>query len=494
MSVERQVPAKARTYFDAFVGNPPFMGGSRLTSEAGESYSQWLAQEFAPAKGQTDLCAYFLRRAADLLGTHGAIGFIATNSIAQGDTAASGLRVLLQQGCRIYSANRTVSWPGKAHVVVSIVHVARGTASRSDLPTVLDGRIVRAINDRLEPRSLRQPPVPLTANKGVAGLGVRIDGPGFLIPTATAQLPEQESARRAGVLRPYLGADELNDVGWMRPPEYVIDLHNQDEASARGAWPELFRIAEDMVKPARVARGRGDDWWRFSIPRFYSTYGHHEREVLAAAVYTKHLIWSFVPGSVCLNSKVFVVDVASRAAFAVLQSRVHHTWAWAHSSTLKQDLAYSAQDAFQTFPFPSEDLRASTADVERAGHVLHEARTNYMTVAGVGLTATYNRLKDPRCADAEIERLRELHMSADRAVLAAYGWGDISVPPYALAQSEAERDELVAFEEELIDRLSALNVERAESERLRGVPGKAKRTAVPASGSLFDERTGDDES
>jgi len=98
VSVQRQVeaPTKARTYFDAFIGNPPFMGGSRLTSEAGESYSQWLAFQFAPAKGQTDLCAYFFRRAADLLGTHGATGLIATNSIAQGDTAASGLRVLLQ--------------------------------------------------------------------------------------------------------------------------------------------------------------------------------------------------------------------------------------------------------------------------------------------------------------------------------------------------------------------------------------------------------------
>lgn len=465
-------PPAPRTYFDAFVGNPPFMGGSRLTTEAGEKYTQWLAHQFEPAKGQTDLCAYFFRRAADLLGTHGASGFIATNSIAQGDTAASGLRVLLDQGCRIYWANRTMPWPGKAHVVVSVVHVARGTASRSDLPNVLDGKIVPAINDRLEPRSPRPSPTPLVANKGIAGLGVRIDGPGFLLPAATAELPEHEHARNAGVLRPYVGAEELNDVGWAHAPEYVIDFHDLDEASARTAWPALFRVAEESVKPGRAARGRLDDWWRFSIPRFYVSYGRHDGDVLAAAIYTKHLIWSFVPGAVCLNSKIFVLDTGSRGTFAVLQSRIHQAWAWTNSSTLKQDLAYSAQDAFQTFPFPAE-----TSDVEHTGRELHDERARYMNAAGVGLTVTYNRLKDARCADAPIARLRELHVLLDRAALAAYGWDDIDVPPFTSPTTPTEREAVAAFEEAVLDRLASLNAVRAEQERVRGASDTSKRTS-----------------
>jgi hypothetical protein len=450
------------------------MGGSRLTSEAGERYSQWLARQFEPAKGQTDLCAYFFRRAADLLGTHGASGFVATNSIAQGDTAASGLRVLLEQGCRIYWANRSMSWPGKAHVVVSVVHVSRGAALRPDQPNVLDGRVVAAINDRLEPRAPRPSPVPLSANKGVAGLGVRIDGPGFVLPAETANLPEYACARGAGVLRPYVGAEELNNVGAERAPEYVVDFHDLDEPSARDSWPDLFRLAEEKVKPARVARGRLDDWWRFPIPRFYTSYGRNDREVLAAAIYTKHLIWSFVRGDVCLNSKVFVLNVDSRATFAVLQSRIHDVWAWTNSSTLKQDLAYSAQDAFQTFPFPLEQIRESTVDVERAGRKLDEARAKYMAAEGVGLTVMYNRLKDGRCVDESIERLREVHIALDRAVLAAYGWSGMRVPPYTSPTRDEERGAVATFEEEIVDRLSALNAERAEAERARGARGRTK--------------------
>jgi hypothetical protein len=476
-----------RTYFDAFIGNPPFMGGSRLTTEAGEAYSHWLAQQFEPAKGQTDLCAYFFRRAADLLGTHGASGFVATNTIAQGDTAASGLRVLLEQGCRIYAANRTVPWPGKAHVVVSVVHVARGDISHAALQSVLDGRVVPAINDRLEPKAPRKPPMALNANKGVAGLGVRIDGPGFLVPSESAGLVVHGEARGAGVLRPYVGAEELNDVGWQRPVEHVIDFHDLNEATAREKWPKLFEIVEQRVRPARVARGRPDDWWRFPIPRFYSTYSRGDREVLAAAIYTKHLIWSFVPGNVCLNSKIFIVDTSSRSAFAVLQSRIHEVWAWANSSTLKQDLAYSAQDAFQTFPFPREDVRASLAEVEVLGEHVHLERARYMVSEGVGLTASYNRLKDRRFDDAKIERLRQLHIDMDRAVLAAYGWSDMKVAPYTEPASDRDSEVLTAFREELLDRVSALNAGRAEEERLRCTAGHRVARGASSRRSSFGE-------
>jgi hypothetical protein len=184
--------------------------------------------------------------------------------------------------------------------------------------------------------------------------------------------------------------------------------------------------------------------------------------VLAAAIYTKHLAWSFVPATVCINSKVFVVDVDSREYFAALQSRVHDVWAWANSSTLKRDLAYSAQDAFQTFPFPFErgDHDAKLSDV---GARLHDDRAQYMRDEGVGLTELYNRLRDPRVADARVAHLRTLHVNLDQAVLTAYGWRDVNVPKFACS-SEAERNETRAFSETILERLSRLNADRASAE------------------------------
>ncbi len=465
-------------FMNAFVGNPPFMGGSRLTAERGDKYSSWLSTFYAPAAGQTDLCAYFFRRGAQLIGKHGTIGFIATNSIAQGDTAATGLRTLLREGFRIYFAIRNYVWPGSANVVVSIVHAAVGKAARIADSPVLDGLQVSAINERLEPRNSRPMPMSLESNKGIAGLGIRIDGRGFLLPQHEALRAEFEPARRAGTLRPYVGADELNDVGWQGAPDFVIDLHPYDEASARRDWPMLLGIAEQRVRPERYARSRHDNWWRYAIPKFYVRYGEADSEVLAAGIYTKHLVWSFLPGRVCANSKIFVVDLSSRSILSVLQSRVHVQWAWRNSSTLKQDLAYSAQDAFQTFPFPKPDPRTVLPGLEDIGQRLYDFRAQYMLDGNVGVTMTYNRLSDPSCYDARILELRTLHEEMDRKVLAAYAEGDpagrwleVEVPPFCPTNAD-DKKKLEKFDDAVIDRLFALNAKRAQEEKIRGLDAK----------------------
>ena len=48
-------------------------------------------------------------------------------------------------------------------------------------------------------------------------------------------------------------------------------------------------------------------------------------------------------------------------------------------------------------------------------------------------------------------------------MLNAYGWGDIEVPPYEEPRTPAERDALEAFQDEILDRLFALNAERART-------------------------------
>ncbi len=94
-----------------------------------------------------------------------------------------------------------------------------------------------------------------------------------------------------------------------------------------------------------------------------------------------------------------------------------------------------------------------------------------------GLTTTYNQLKDPACDDPEILALRRLHEDLDHAVLAAYAWPDIPVPAYVTPTTPATRAAQESFEDEIIDRLFALNTTRAEQEQLQGA-GKA--TTSPA--------------
>ena len=162
--------------------------------------------------------------------------------------------------------------------------------------------------------------------------------------------------------------------------------------------------------------------------------------------------------------------------FAVLQSRVHEVWARRLSSSLEDRLRYTATDCFETFPFPASDPSTVVDSLEIIGEDLYETRAKLMIDTDQGLTKTYNALKDPDNVEPRIVELRSLHEDMDRAVLDAYGWSDIEVPPFC-PKTDADRAALQEFEDEVIDRLYVLNAERAaEEERLGLTSKKGKKT------------------
>ena len=123
--------------FDAVVGNPPFAGKNTVIAAHVAGYLHWLKAMHQGSHGNADLVAHFFRRAFSLMRDGGAFGLIATNTIAQGDTRATGLRFICEHGGEIYRARRRVKWPGLAAVVVSVLHVAKSsfpvaTAKRLD--------------------------------------------------------------------------------------------------------------------------------------------------------------------------------------------------------------------------------------------------------------------------------------------------------------------------------------------------------------------------
>jgi hypothetical protein len=186
------------------------------------------------------------------------------------------------------------------------------------------------------------------------------------------------------------------------------------------------------------------------------------------------------------SEQLYVFAISSWTGFVVLQARVHEVWARLLSSSFGTypvpALRYNATDCFETFPFPRPDPRTVIPELEDIGERLYAARAKYMVNEDVGLTITYNRLKDPDHHDARIDELRRLHEDMDRAVLAAYGWSDVSVPPFCLATPE-DHAALEAFLDEVIDRLFVLNAERASKERAQGL-GEAKAGKKGARGKV----------
>ena len=90
---------------------------------------------------------------------------------------------------------------------------------------------------------------------------------------------------------------------------------------------------------------------------------------------------------------------------------------------MKDDLRYTPSDCFETFALAPDYEGKELLD--DAGLEYYEYRATLLVNHNEGLTATYNRFHNPVERNTDIMKLRELHDAMDRAVLEAYGWGDI---------------------------------------------------------------------
>ena len=371
-------------------------------------------------------------------------------------------------------------WPGAASVVVSIVHAARGNPV-GYANVVLDGQSVTVINSRLLPKPERPDPCVLLSNGGMCYMGVTVLGDGF-------RLSEEERENAIGSdpsaeprIWMYVGGEHLNTAPNQESQEWVINLTGYDEVQAR-KYAGLFRRLSTTVKIQRSGTQYDNiPFWEYQRARgeLYAAISELSRCIVTAQT-AKYPLFSFQPPGRVFTAKVFVFPIECHSGLAVLQSRVHRPWAWLMGSTMKEDLSYTALTCFQTFPFPKPDPRTVIPELEAAGQAFYEARARFMVETDQGLTKTYNALKDPNNHESEVAELRRLTEAMDRAVLDAYGWTDLEVPPYC-PTTPAERAAHKAFEDEVIDRLYVLNAERAREEERLGL-GKKKKPAKKSAG------------
>ncbi|MCF3168145.1 SAM-dependent DNA methyltransferase [Streptomyces violaceoruber] len=416
--------------FDAVIGNPPFLGGSKITGSMGINLREWFVYSLASArKGNADLVAYFFLRAHELLSERGALGLIATNTVAQGDTREVGLDMLVADGFTITRAIQSRPWPAaSANLEYAAVWGSRGTVALS-APRVADDVAVRRISALLEPEGrVAGSPVRLTENAGIAHNGCKVLGMGFVLEPDEAAAWIEADPRNKEVLFPYLNGEDLNQRPDGSAPRWVIDFNVRSEEVAKRYELPYQRLLE-QVKPERAKnkeRHRREDWWQFArpAPAMREAIGELS-EVLAIALTSKSVMPVRASANQVFSHALGVFATKSFADQAVLSSSLHQMWAIKYGSGLRNDPRYTPADVFGTFPRPDK------ADgLTEIGRTLDIDRREIMLRRDLGLTKLYNLVNDPdvtNSADPDVARLREIHVELNRAVMAAYGWDDVSL-------------------------------------------------------------------
>lgn len=480
--------------FDAMVGNPPFLGGSRISEMYGGPILQhWLKALISPdALGQVDLCAFFFCRSFSLLRIESSLGLVATNAIAHGSSRIASLAKILADGGRIYQAQTDFPWPGNATLLVCSVVMEKTIKGSHRLTPILNGRDCKFINSRLDARKELGEPASLSANDHLAHIGTSFGSAGFVLDDDEAA-KLLELGRNEKIIKRVVGGEEVNAAPSARDGRWVIMFGSRklEEASE---WPELLKIVYERVKPQRMkAKDHGPGahgkkyWWQHVLRAdpLYRAIAGNDTCFVMSRVSTYHALRQETTNRV-FNEKVFVFSDPRWSKFAVLQSQIHERWSSEYSSRHGAAINYSVSKCFSTFPLP---INLETCDdMASSSRAMHDYREELMTEQSIGLTALYGHFHDPEETNPKILRLRELHTEMDAAVLAAYGWSDVPTACDFFLDYEEPEDDLPSssgkkkrkkkkpwryrwpdpVRDDVLARLLELNAERAAQERREG--------------------------
>ena len=484
---------------DFVVGNPPFIGKLRVREALGDGYVEALRAAWPDVPDSADLVMYWWHHAAALVqqGLLHRFGFISTNSLRQPFNRRVIERYLSDGSSPLSLTFAVPDHPWIDSADGASVRISMSVAQRGNY----DGRFLQVVDEQHSTAEGFQPTFrdssgrihpdlrvganvsrakSLAGNGGIAAAGVYPHGAAMVVT------PEQASHFESDApLRPYRNGKDLTD----RPRgALVIDCYGLSAEEVRASFPRLYQWLVDRVKPERDANRDKDlreKWWlhRRNNDEMRRALKGLER-YFATAMVSKHRFFVSMDPEVLPDQKVVAIALEDFAALGVLSSVPHTTWSIASCSWLGvgNDPVYSKTRCFDPFPFPASN-EEQAADIRTlAEHLDTHRKRQQAQHADLTLTGMYNVLDKLRSGEpltakervihehGLVSVLRQLHDDLDAAVLDAYGWSDllpllrIAQGNDATAEGQTRDDAKRAFDDAILERLVALNAERAAEE------------------------------
>ncbi len=502
-------PRKAQwPQVDFIVGNPPFIGASTVRRALGDGYADALRSTWNDVPESADFVMHWWHAAAQAVarGQARRFGFITTNSLPQTFNRRV-VQAALDGEPPVHLAYAIADHPwvdnsGDAAIRIAMTVGAPG-AGEGELLSVTretpasDGSSELSFNAR---RGLIHADLrvgadvvsanALLANQDMSSPGLKLHGAGFIVTRdEAASLGLGSTLGLEARIREYRNGRDLTD----RPRNVlVIDLFGLAADEVRLRFPAVYQWLLERVKPGRDAKAHSKDgaayaalWWLHGKPR------PTIRQALAglpryiATVETaKHRTFQFLDASIAPDNMLIAIALSDAVNLGVLSSRVHVQWALAAGGRLGvgNDPRYNKTRCFEPFPFPNLSLQptvaadlATTAEEldahrkgQQAAHPTLTLTDMYNVLDALRLGRTLTAKEKLTHTHGLVSVLAELHDRIDALVLQAYGWADLAPALVGQAGGTLPWPEkpaaLAAAEEELLQRLVALNAERAAEE------------------------------
>ena len=472
---------------DFIVGNPPFIGASRLRDNLGDGYVEALWKAYPKMPQSADLVMFWWEKAAQAARAFSAktgkgtrrFGLITTNSLRQTfnrrvlephlSDPKKPLSLLFAIPDHpwvdtLYGAavriSMTVGAAGnRSGQLLRVESESKEKSEADGLQATFDHQIGKVFANLQIGADIAGSAL-LLANKKLAYRGVQLIGSGFIVsPENAAELGLGTIKNSERHIRDYRNGRDLTT----RPRGVlVIDLFGLTEDEAKQAFPAIYQHVLDNVKPERDQNNREGyrkNWWIHGEPRRDMRFVLEGLpRYIATVETTKHRVFQFLNASVLPDNMLIAIGLDGAALLSVLSSRINVVWSLAQGGDLGPTPRYNKSRCFDSFPFP-EFTEDQQTHLRALGEEIDTHRKRQQAAhSKLTLTQMYNVLEKLRAGEAVegkdreiydqglIGILKNLHDQIDAAVAEAYGW------PVDLS------------DEDILFRLVALNKERAEEE------------------------------
>jgi hypothetical protein len=509
------------------VGNPPFIGkGAFMRESLGHERVEAIWAAYPHMNESADFVMYWWDRAGELIRRDRAalrcFGLVTTNSISQVFNRRVMERHLKAQNpASLIMAIPDHPWTkatedaAAVRIAMTVVElgskvgllreVTREAALDTDAPRIDFAERWGQINSDLTIGVDVTKSLSLRANEGISSNGMMLAGSGFIVTKSEAQalgLGKRKDLDKH--IRSYRNGRDLTahsrDV-------MVIDMFGLTPEEIRAKYPEVYQHLVGTVKIERDVNRRAgfrENWWRFGEPRkLLRSFLEGQSRYIATVETTKHRVFQFLDIGIVPDHMLIAVGSADSYHLGILSSRIHACWALRAGGWLGvgNDPRYSKSKIFDPFPFPSpsELLKAQIRTIAEELDAFRKQRQKEHPL--LTLTQMYNVLEKLRTKDvygriesghddtkiiltAAEERikdqglvliLRELHNKIDHLVFEAYEW------PESLS------------DEEILERLVALNRERVAEERRGHVRWLRPNYQIPRFGKDVDKQAAKEE-
>ena len=431
-------------------GNPPF-GGAKYQTEHQRGQVRRIAA-LGGSGGTLDFVTpWYIKAGQYVQKGQTRIGFVSTNSIAQGEQVAQLWPILFNRfGLEISFAHRTFAWGsdarGKAHVHVVIIGLDRcqNVPSKKRLFTYPDisGAPEESLHESLSPYLIdasglgnahlvvRETSNPLNGMRKVVMGSKPIDGGSYIFDREARDAFFQLEPGAERFLRPFVGAREFLQGGerWIlalqdaKPEELARLPHVRQRVAEVRSYRKKSKSAStrDLAEaPTLYHLNVIPDSAFLIIPGVSS-----ERREYAPIGYLN-------PPSIPSNL-VYVLESASLGDFAMLMSAMHMAWLRHVGGRLKSDYRYSVGMVYNTFPLPPRE--SDLSKLQHLAEAILDTRAEHPD-------ASLANLYDP---DLMPISLRKAHRALDRFVDRLYRKAGFSSERERVEHLFARYEKLVA--------------------------------------------------